>query len=212
MKHLLLLAITLLAVNFASVDCTRVSPSHGLFITPDNVRHHASFIHSSVTVEQRVIHVRAGTGGEKLIEVPLASAGELNPHATVRITVGLDPTAANAGVDSDPSIGITDGENINDFYIVDINNLRIGEPPCRPVGGTHQNIALSNKRVPGSVTFLFDPFHRYGACSTGNDGGYTSVATFNNQLDVSKGISFILRRNDAPENYRLYHFLIEILE
>ena len=66
--------------------------------------------------------------------------------------------------------------------------------------------------MPGLVTFLFDPFHRYGACSTGNDGGYTNVGTFNAQLDLSKGISFILRRDNAAEQYRFYYFLIEILE
>ena len=153
-----------------------------------------------------------GTANERLIEVPLAAAGEFNPHATVRITVGLDPTTANAGADSDPSVGITDGVNVNDFFIVDSTNLGAGEPPCRPVDGDHEDIGLTNQLVPGSLTFLFEPFHRYGACSTANDGGYTNVATFNGQLDVSKGISFILRRNNAAEIYRFYYFLIEILD
>ena len=56
---------------------------------------------------------------------------------------------------------------------------------------------------------MFQPFHKYGACYTAQDGGYVNVGRFNDQLDTSKGVSLLVERDHAPETYRYYYFLIE---
>ena len=75
-------------------------------ITPDNIRYLASFLDSSVDIQDRVIHFGPGTASEMLLEVPL---GEINPRSTDIITVGLDKSHPNtAGTDSDIVVGISD--------------------------------------------------------------------------------------------------------
>ena len=187
-----------------------LSKSDGILITPGDVRYLASFIHSSGTVQERAISFGAGTAYyDLLLKVPLASAGELDPHTSIRITVGYD--APGAGVDHDPKIGITDGVNHNNiFHIVDVSNYP-SLPPCFPLDATHDNKLVSGVPVPSQVTFLFEPFNKYGACYTAQNGGYVNTGTFNAQLDLSHGVSLIVQRDDPPETYRFYYFLVEIL-
>ena len=59
---------------------------------------------------------------------------------------------------------------------------------------------------------MFQPFHKYGACYTAQDGGYVNVGRFNDQLDASKGVSLLVNRNNAPETYRYYYFFVEIMQ
>ena len=51
----------------------------------------------------------------------------------------------------------------------------------------------------------------YGACSSAQDGGYLNVGTFNNQVDPTNGLSLVIHRADALEQYQFNYFLIEIL-
>ena len=56
----------------------------------------------------RVIHFGFGvTKDEKLLVVPI---GEIDPHATIVVTVGLDKShPITASVDCDAAVGISDG-------------------------------------------------------------------------------------------------------
>ena len=74
----------------------------------------ADYIHPNATIDSRSIHFRSGTHDEKLLQVPIAAAGELDAHASVRVTVGLTPVNG----ESDPIIGISDGINQNSFFII----------------------------------------------------------------------------------------------
>ena len=58
---------------------------------------------------------------------------------------------------------------------------------------------------------MFQPFHKYGACYTAQDGGYVNVGRFDEQLDTSKGVSLLVERDNAAETYRYYYFLAEIM-
>ena len=150
-----------------------------------------------------------GTAREKLLQVPIAAAGELDAHASIRVTVGLTPVSG----DSDPYIGISDGVNVNRFYIVDNSNYG-GGAPCgiAPAAeGSHENNRVATRRVSPQFTFLFSPFYKYGACSSAQDGGYLNVGTFNNQVDPTNGIDLVIYRSDANEQYRFRYFLVEIL-
>ena len=92
---------------------------NGLQLTSGNIRYFASFLHSSVDIQERVIHFPSGTANEQLLEVPL---GQVDPHATIVITVGLDHSHPNTpGIDSDFIVGISDGTNSNTQWITDVN-------------------------------------------------------------------------------------------
>ena len=56
---------------------------------------------SSIPVPPLAIRFGSGrTAREKLCHVPIAVAGELDAHASIRVTVGLTPVSG----DSDPTI------------------------------------------------------------------------------------------------------------
>ena len=179
-------------------------PIQSLFITPNNLRHYASYVDDSVTIGPRIITVTTGSSGERLIEIPIVDAGEFNRYMSIRITVGLDPKIGN---EHDPLFGITDGSSVNEFYTYDTSTY-----PCQPVSALYDRISSTNIRTPGVFTFMFTPFYRYGICSVTKDGGYTVAATFNAQLDINKEISFRFRRESSSEQYRIYYILIETFE
>ena len=77
--------------------------------------------------------------------------------------------------------------------------------------GTHDNNRVTTRRIPSQFTFLFSPFYKYGAYSSGQDGGYLNVGTFKKQVDPTNGLNLVVYRNHAAENYQFRFFLIEIL-
>ena len=170
----------------------------------------ASFIDDSATIEDRAISFGPGTANEKLLEVPL---GFIEPHATIRITVGLDDTPPSApALDHDPNIGISDGSGYNDFAVIDVNNYG-NFAPCRPASGTHDDNRVTERtHAPAKATLIFKPLRKYGACYLPLDGGYMNTGTFTYQLDLSSSISLTLRRADSGEQYRIYYFLVEIFQ
>ena len=180
--------------------------SQSIFITPNNVHYLANFIASSATIDGRSIRFSRRTTREKLLQVPIAAAGELDPRASIRVTVGLTPVIG----DSDPDIGISDGVNVNRFQIVDTGNYG-STAPCGILNGSHENRRVTTRRVSSQFTFLFTPFYMYGACSSAQDGGYLNVGTFNQRVDPTNGLSLVIQRADARENYRFRYFLVEIL-
>ena len=140
--------------------------------------------------------------------MPLVGPGELDPQSTIRVTVGLKPYTPP--IDSDNDIGITDGSNSNRFIINDIGNYP--HTACFLSEGTHDNVQIPvGTTQAGQYVLLFEPFHRYGACSSAQLGGYVNPGHFNNQVDVSKGISLVIKRNDAAETYNYYYFMVEII-
>lgn len=200
MKQLFLLTTVLVAINIASVDCKPIKPVQSLLITPNNLRHYASYIDDSLTIGSRIIGVTTGSPLDRLIEIPIADAGEINRYTSIRITVGLNPNIRN---DQDQYFSITDGTNANEF-------VTDGSPtPCQVVSGSQDRSASTTTRTPGAFTFTFTPFYRYGICSVTKDGGYTVVATFNSQLDLDKDISLRVRRGSSGEQYHFYYILIK---
>ena len=125
------------------------------------------------------------------------------------MTVGLTPVSG----DSDPRIGISDGVNVNRFYIRDSRNYG-SSAPCRiypAAEGSHEDNRVTTRRVASQFTFLFSPFYKYGACSSAQDGGYLNVGTFNKQVDPTNGLNLVVYSEDSSENYQFNYFLIEIM-
>ena len=129
-------------------------------------------------------------------------------NTVIKITFAFDPDLAAAGTDHDIRIGITDGSYYNQFYVYDRSS---STTTCVPYSATQTSNRVSESNIPGQVTLMFQPFHKYGACYTAQDGGYVNIGTFSSQLDTSKGISLLVNRNNAGETYYYYYFLIEIM-
>ena len=195
-----------LAPNNHRVCVPSSQPLRRMLLTPDNIRYFASYLHSSVDIQDRVIHVGPGSLNEKLLEVPL---GEIDPRATITITVGLDKSHPNTGTDSDLRVGISDGTIHNVQYLDDVSNYP--GPPCGPVNGQQDNIQVSTGTpVPAIFKLIFTPFYKYAACETAQEGGYINTMTFNDQIDTSKPLFLRWSRNDAGEEYFVHFFDVEI--
>ena len=186
-----------------------LTTTRGLLITADNVRHHATFIHSSVTVEKRLIHFSSGTQREELLRVPLAELGEIKPHSSIRIVVAIKPRASS--IDSDPYVGITDGSKTNTFVLRDPGNFA-NLAPCQANNAEEDSTRIPTNSQQASVYVLqFDPFHQYGACTTANINGYVNTATFSNNLDLTKKLSLVVNREEAAEEYDFLYFSVEAM-
>ena len=140
--------------------------------------------------------------------MPIAAPGELPLTSLIRITVGTNPPAA----DNDPEVGITDGVNSNQFKLVEDGRSLTGNyyNPCQIKNGSLNGKTgpLSNPAA-GGYTLLFDPTHQNGSCMTNN--GFAANGKFNSQVDASKGLSLVVHRNHAGEQYVFHYFLIEFL-
>ena len=183
-----------------------------MFITPRYAQTHATFISTVTSFNDTGIYFGPGRGGQRLLEVPLILAGRFarNDSIAIQITAVLNGGWLNER-DRDPILGITDGSRINVFRIFDINNYPAR--PCIPLSasGTLQK-TFSTGPVPDQWVFLLKPAERFGTCSSTQQGGYVNVGIFNNQLDLSRGINFQIRKEDAPEDYLFYYFLVGIFQ
>ena len=138
--------------------------------------------------------------------------GQIDPHASVIITVGLNTTEPNSR-DSDLNVGVSDGTNSNVWTIIDRNNYP-SNPPCAIWFGTglHDDARVSSTTLTPTTTKLtFTPFYKYGSCETAQEGGYINTARFTTQLDVTKPLFLQVRRNHRGERYSIFYFLVEII-
>jgi len=185
-----------------------------ILITPRYAQEHATVIGSYTTFGTRSIYI--GSGGQRAdtrLQVPIVPAGRFSANAsvTVKITAALDGSMLNQLVDRDPQISITDGRVMNEYLIHDIRNYP-GRAPCIALSASETPKTVPTGPVPDQFIFVFKPAERFGACSTAQNGGYVNVATFNNQLDQSLGVSLRLRMDEAREDIRYYYFLVEIAQ
>ncbi len=111
---------------------------------------------------------------------------------------------ASGNDDSDPHIGQTDG--------VAENRIRISDSggDCHIQDGSFNIANLpSGSSQHYEYILIFEPFQNYGACS--HFGGHVTPGYFNTRIDASKGLDFVVKRENSGEQYDFYYFLIEIL-
>ena len=187
----------------------------GLHLTADNIQYHATFIHSSVYIQDREINVGPGSSfNEKLLEVPIGCCC-IGTHASIIITVGLNTTFPN-NIDSDLHVGVSDGTNSNLWTIVDRDNYLL-HPPCAiwfdsaSLDDDTRVLDPSTTLVPVTTKLTFTPFYKYGSCETAQEGGYINTARFDAQLDVTKPLFLQVRRHGSREQYSIFYFLVEIV-
>ena len=154
----------------------------------------------TITGTNTIMHFpTGGTTSEELIRVPL---GKLDPHVVIRVTVAMKPHSQ--GVESDPHIGLTDGVAENHIRLGDGNGV------CYLNGASSNTATLpSGSKQHYEYILIFEPFQNYGACS--HLGGHVTPGYFNTRIDASKGLDFIVKRENTGEQYNFYYFLIEIL-
>ena len=185
-----------------------------ILITPRYAQEQATIIGSNTTFNTTSIYL--GPGGQDTdtrLQVPIVPAGRFsaNASAMIRITVALDGSMPSQPVDRDTRIGITDGRVMNDYEIVDVANYPVW-PPCYALDASGLRKTLSSGPVPDQFTFLFKPVERFGACFTAQNSGFNNVDTFDDQLDLSLGISLRLHMHEADEDILYYYFLVEITQ
>ena len=138
--------------------------------------------------------------------MPIAAPGELNERPLIRITLRINPPPT----DSDPKVGNTDGTNQNQFSIIQHGSSSSIGNPCNVQNGQQNGRSgQAGNPVAGEYTLLFEPSRRFGSCSTNT--GFQTDARFNSQIDVSKGFSLVVHKDDAIEQYFFHYFLIEFL-
>ena len=156
----------------------------------------------TTTNSDKIMHFPTGVHGEDLLRVPL---GVQDPHVVIRITAAIRPPSLST-TDSDPYITLSDG--LGD------NSIRIGDNShglsCDITSGS---VSRSN-RPSGSLqhyeyTFLFEPFQQFGACT--HFGGHITTGYFTSHINPTKGLDFVVKRENAVEVFDFYYFLIEIL-
>ena len=177
-------------------------------MTPNNLRYYASKMDPRVSINSKLMHVPAGTANSRFLTVPLAGPSELTIDTAIRVTIGLKPK----NVDSDPTIGLTDGNVVNEISLLDKTNY-VNYSPCYIRDGIQENTLIPrNTPSYSEVTLTFQPYRRYGTCRTAQNGGYVNAGTFNAQLDITKGLNLVARRDDdAGEVYDFYYFHVEII-
>ena len=113
-------------------------------------------------------------------------------------------------MDSDPSVGISDGNNSNLFTFLDPGNFKTSSP-CPPNAAAQDDVRIPANSIQASVYQLhFDPFHQYGVCSAAYNNGFSNSGRFNSKLDVAKELSLVVKREHAAEKYDFRYFNIEI--
>ena len=185
-----------------------------MFITPRYAQNHATFISSLASFNDTGIYFGPGAGGQRLLEVPLITAGKFtrNESIAIQITAVMNGGMLNVRRDRDPIVGVTDGSSINVFRIHDINNYP-SLAPCIPLSASGAlSKTFRSGPVPDQFTFLLKPAERFGACSSAIHGGYVNVGIFNNQLDLSRGINLQIRKHSTSEDYLFYYFLVETFQ
>ena len=168
-----------------------LSNSKTMAITPNNLRAVASYLDDNVHIDASVIRVITGSRLEiliqvplaTLVQVPLANAGEIDPQATIRLTVGFDSDQITTNTYA--RVGLSDGNNLNQFHVYGTSSNIV----CRVVSYSSNEGNTANEGTlyyPGEVTMLFQPFYKYGSCATGHDGGHVNVGTVLNTVDLSR--------------------------
>ena len=106
----------------------------------------------NVHIDANIIRVATGSRLETLIQVPLANAREIDPQATIRLTVGFDSDQITTNTYT--RVGLSDGNNLNQFHVYGTSSNIV----CRVVSYSRNEGNTANEGTlyyPGEVTMLF---------------------------------------------------------
>ena len=138
---------------------------------------------------------------------------------TVAVTIAMDTSLANSE-DHDPSFGISDGKHFVGFATYDKDNYK-DLPPCQHIEGETITGLLQNKRFmegplvtsqryPGEIKLQFRPTEKWGLCHTEQTEGYVNIASYQHQLDITKGLYLQMYHEDDVEKYRIKYIEVDV--
>ena len=172
-----------------------------------------------VSANSTVMHFELGAFAGRLLRIPIFQRGQVpEEDIVVYIKVYLrDPPTS----DSDPLIGICDGTVCNAIYVSDRGNYpnnacNYGSFNSGPIHNSSQflgncgGIPITYTTYPNAATLTFYPSKQLGTFHIIPDGGYTTVGSFTEKLDLTQGLFLEMYGDHANEQFLLQYMQVEI--
>ena len=183
-------------------------------MTPSWLEAHASYIdrYRSSTTEQLTFNA-GSLFYAALLKVPIIPADILEDSSlvTLKIVAFLDDDIGKKE-DSDPRFGVSDGVKFVGFEMVDDDTYACDYAPCFGIEGTSgssltDRLEISESSPTPNNSIYFSQFditlklhERRGSCYTAHDGGFLKTADYNKRLQLSKGLTLEVYRDNKHEN------------
>ena len=179
-------------------------------MTPSWLETHASYINSPRSSTNEQLTFEPGNRrAAALLKVPIIPAGILTDSnlITLKVVLSLDEDIGKKE-DSDPRLGVSDGESFVGFEMVDEKNY--GQySPCLGVEGTSGNslteVKYINKNSPsldtytGQLVITLRLNERWGLCSLAQEEGFENKVEYNKRLRLSNGLTLEVYKEDRDE-------------
>ncbi|XP_068702861.1 uncharacterized protein [Montipora foliosa] len=200
-------------------------------MAPTSIRAHATFISSTQTdptsSNQITFQPDSSTvNNEALLKIPLIPPGEFEKSApvTIEMTVANDVELAT-GRDSDLMFGLSDGDNFLGIFLLDTTNYN-SFTPCIEVEGKPGYVLGSrifrdfsspllptSQRAfyPGRFKLTFKVNEGIAYCYTAQAAGYLKEAQYLRSLDISKGLTLEVYRDEKDETYGIKLIKVAII-
>ena len=138
---------------------------------------------------------------------------------TVAMTIAMD-TSLGENTDHDPSFGISDGESFIGYTLPDKRDYG-HRSPCEQrdgevIAGFLQNMKpiqdrfINSQNYSSEVNLQFRPTEKWGSCHTEHNEGYVNIASYYQQLDITKGLYLQMYHEDDPEKYRIKYIVVDV--
>ena len=191
-------------------------------MTPSWLETHASYINSARSSTNEQLTFEPGNRrAAALLKVPIIPAGILTDSSliTLKVVLSLDEDIGKKE-DSDPSLGVSDGESFVGFGMVDENNYG-HYSPCPGVEGISGNslteVKHINKNSPsldtytGQFVITLKLNERWGLCSLAQDGGFEYKVEYNKRLRLSNGLTLEVYKDDRYERVGIKFIEVTII-
>ena len=196
-------------------------------MTPSWLEAHASYINRdrSSTTEQLTFNA-GSVDYAALLKVPVIPVDvfENSTMLTVRIVVANDVTIG-ASEDSDNFYGLSDGISFIGVFVADAGNYG-SVAPCRgaagmsgptitqPYGAAHTQLRPSDTFYPGQfvITLKLDARESWGSCYTAHDGGFVTTAGYNKRLNLSKGLTLEVYKEDKEQKVGIKFIEVSVVD
>ena len=182
-------------------------------MTPSWLEAHASYIdrYRSSTTEQLTFNA-GSLDYAVLLKVPIIPADILEDSSlvTLKIVASLDDDIGKKE-DSDPIFGVSDGVSFVGFEAVDNATYSLGYAPCYGLEGDSGSSLTDEREIskffptpndsfyPGQFVITLKLNERWGSCYTAHDGGFVKTADYNKRLQLSKGLTLEVYRDQKDE-------------
>ena len=182
------------------------------------IQDHAT-IRGLVSANGTVMRFKPPVHHARLLRIPIFQKGQVpEEDIVVYIKVYLrDPPTS----DNDPMFGISDGRISNLIVVSDEGNYpnkacwyhtsRSGPNLTNSTfSGTCGGVPITYTTYPNEVTLTFYPSEQLGTFHIIPDGGYTTVGSFTEKLDLTQGLFLEMYGDHANEQYLLQYMQVEI--